>query len=103
MTTTTTISPSPMVDVGQGQPPQDQESRDSGCSRQIDGRDGNDTVTPGNRGTATYRRVPGESLRPTDVHPQPARPRRGELHGADDPWGWADSMRRRRAARGGAP
>lgn len=30
---------------------------------------------------------------PTDVHEhrQPYRPRRGELHGADDPWGWADN------------
>lgn len=35
--------------------------------------------------------VPGEGPLPTDVHPQRARPRRGQLHGADDPWGWANN------------
>ena len=35
--------------------------------------------------------VPGEGPLPTDVSPPPpTRPRRGELHGADRPWGWAD-------------
>lgn len=32
-------------------------------------------------------------------HAQPSRPDRGRLHGADNPWGWCDSVRRREAGR----
>jgi hypothetical protein len=44
--------------------------------------------------TATLRTIPGEQDRPTDVEPlapTPSRPRRGELHGADDPIGFFDN------------
>lgn len=101
--TTTTISPSPMVGVGQAAEGHCEEPDAAAEGTNATGAESVHTVSPGNRGTATYRSVDGEHVLPTDVHPQPARPRRGQLHGADDPWGWADSMRRRRAARGGAP
>jgi hypothetical protein len=38
--------------------------------------------------------VEGEGPLPTDPAPlasTPARPNRGKLHGADNPWGWADN------------
>jgi hypothetical protein len=40
----------------------------------------------------TPAKIDGEEERPTDVPGrQRERPRAGELHGADDPWGWADN------------
>lgn len=42
-----------------------------------------------------------DDLRPTELggDERQERPRRGELHGADDPWGWYDATRRPKVPR----
>ena len=87
--TTPTISPAPMVGTGQAAEG-DCEGPDVARSGKVESPGPGGGVFPSGPG-GLMRAVPGEAPRPTDVHSLPHRPRRGELHGADDPWDWADN------------